>query len=37
MSKYYGSYSQYLGAQRCCDLRGQGPKGPEGPVGPVLP
>jgi hypothetical protein len=35
MSKYYGSYSQYLGAQRCCDLRGQGPKGPEGPVGPA--
>ena len=35
MSKYYGSYSQYLGAQRCCDLRGQGPQGPEGPVGPA--
>jgi hypothetical protein len=35
MSKYYGSYSQYLGAQRCCDLRGQGPQGPEGPAGPA--
>lgn len=34
MSKYYGTYSQYLGAQRCCDLRGQGPQGPAGPPGP---
>ena len=33
MSRYYGTYNQYLGAQRCCDLRGQGPIGPEGPAG----
>ena len=33
MSRYYGTYNQYLGAQRCCDLRGQGPVGPEGPAG----
>jgi hypothetical protein len=35
MSRYYGNYSQYLGAQRCCDLRGQGPQGEQGPTGPV--
>jgi hypothetical protein len=35
MSKYYGTYNQYLGAQRCCDLRGQGPVGPQGPTGPA--
>jgi hypothetical protein len=35
MSKYYTTYSQYLGAQRCCDFRGQGPAGPEGPTGPA--
>ena len=35
MSKSYTSYSQYLGAQRCCDLRGQGPVGPQGPTGPA--
>ena len=34
MSKYYANYGQYLGAQRCCDLRGQGPQGPAGPTGP---
>ena len=34
MSRYYGTYNQYLGAQRCCDLRGQGPIGPQGPAGP---
>ena len=33
MSRYYGNYSQYLGAQRCCDLRGQGPQGIQGPTG----
>ena len=33
MSRYYGTYNQYLGAQRCCDLRGQGPIGPQGPAG----
>ena len=35
MSKYYGNYSQYLGAQRCCDIRVQGPQGPQGPAGPA--
>jgi len=34
MSKYYSNYTQYLGAQRCCDIRTQGPQGPEGPTGP---
>jgi hypothetical protein len=34
MSGYYRSYSDYLGAQRCCDSRGPGPVGPEGPTGP---
>jgi hypothetical protein len=34
MSKYYPTYSQYLGAQKCCEFRGQGPQGPEGPPGP---
>lgn len=34
MSRYYSNYSQYLGAQRCCDLRGQGPQGIQGPTGP---
>jgi hypothetical protein len=33
MSRYYANYGQYLGAQRCCDLRGQGPQGPAGPTG----
>jgi hypothetical protein len=33
MSRYYANYGQYLGAQRCCDLRGQGPVGPQGPTG----
>jgi len=37
------SYSDYLGARRCCDLRGLallkaiGPSGPTGPTGPVGP
>ena len=35
MSRYYGNYTQYLDAQRCCDLRGQGPPGPIGPTGPA--
>jgi hypothetical protein len=34
MSGYYRSYSDYLGAQRCCDSRGPGPVGPAGPTGP---
>ena len=36
MSRYYANYGQYLGAQRCCDLRGQGPQGPIGPTGPSI-
>ena len=32
MSKYYGTYSQYLGAQRCCNLKLQGPQGQQGPI-----
>jgi hypothetical protein len=35
MSSYYGNYSQYLGSQRCCNLKTQGPQGPVGPVGPA--
>jgi hypothetical protein len=33
MSRYYRNYPQYLGAQKCCDLRTQGPQGPPGPTG----
>lgn len=32
-NKQYGSYIQYLGANRCCDIRVQGPQGPQGPQG----
>ena len=35
MSRNYANYSQYLGAQRCCSLQGQGPIGPQGPPGPA--
>ena len=35
MSKYYGTYNQYLGAQRCCNLKTLGPIGPQGPPGPA--
>jgi hypothetical protein len=35
MSKYYRNYTEYLGSQRCCDLRGAGPVGPMGPMGPA--
>lgn len=35
MSRFYGNYSQYLGAQRCCDIRVQGPQGPIGLPGPA--
>ena len=35
MSNYYGTYNQYLGAQRCCTLKSQGPIGPVGPAGPA--
>lgn len=34
MSGYYGNYSQYLGAQKCCSIKTQGPQGPAGPTGP---
>jgi hypothetical protein len=33
MSRYFGTYGQYLGAQRCCDSRGPGPQGIQGPTG----
>ena len=35
MSRYYGTYNQYLGAQRCCNLNSQGPIGPQGLQGPA--
>jgi len=35
MSRYYGNYTQYLGATRCCNLNTQGSIGPQGPVGPA--
>ena len=35
MSRYYGTYNQYLGANRCCNLNRQGPIGPQGPQGPA--
>lgn len=35
MSRFYPTYQQYLGAQRCCDLRTQGPRGNDGPTGPA--
>jgi hypothetical protein len=35
MSGYYPNYSQYLGAQRCCNLNTGGPIGPQGPAGPA--
>jgi hypothetical protein len=35
MSSYSRSYSEYLGKNRCCDLRGVGSAGPEGPTGPA--
>jgi hypothetical protein len=37
----FNSYSQYLGSQKCCDIRGtgpqglQGPRGPQGAIGPI--
>ena len=34
MSRYYGTYNQYLGAQRCCNLNSQGSQGIQGPQGP---
>ena len=35
MSRYYANYPQYLGAQKCCNIRTQGPEGPVGPQGPA--
>ena len=35
MSNYYSSYNQYLGSQRCCSIKTQGPIGPIGPEGPA--
>jgi hypothetical protein len=35
MSRYYANYPQYLGAQKCCNLKVQGPVGPAGPAGPA--
>ncbi len=37
MSNFVRNYSEYLGQQRCCDLRGPGPKGDQGDTGPVGP
>jgi hypothetical protein len=31
----YVNYTQYLGAQRCCNLKTLGPIGPQGPPGPA--
>uniref|UniRef100_A0A6C0ERA3 Uncharacterized protein n=1 Tax=viral metagenome TaxID=1070528 RepID=A0A6C0ERA3_9ZZZZ len=36
MSNYYSNYSAYLGANRCCNLKVQGPQGPVGPQGPAI-
>ena len=33
----YQDYLGYLGAKKCCDLRGLGPKGDQGPTGPPGP
>ncbi len=35
MSRYYANYPQYLGAQKCCNLKVQGPQGEQGPAGPA--
>jgi hypothetical protein len=32
---YYRNYNEYLGSQRCCNLKGPGPMGPVGPTGPA--
>jgi hypothetical protein len=36
MSRFFNDYNQYLGSQRCCNLRTQGNPGPEGPTGPAI-
>jgi hypothetical protein len=33
MTSYTSSYTNYLGARRCCELRSSGPAGPIGPQG----
>ena len=33
-SNYHPDYTQYLGSQRCCNLKLRGPPGPPGPQGP---
>ena len=35
MSRNYLNYTQYLGAQKCCTIRTQGPQGADGHTGPV--
>lgn len=37
MSNFYRNYTEYLGQQRCCDLRGPGPQGSQGDTGPAGP
>jgi hypothetical protein len=32
---HYLNYNQYLGSQRCCNLKTQGPQGTQGPTGPA--
>ena len=34
MSKYYGNYTQYLGSQRCCNVKTNSVSGLRGPTGP---
>ena len=36
MSRFFNDYNQYLGSQRCCNLRTQGNPGPQGPPGPSI-
>jgi hypothetical protein len=35
MSRNYIDYNQYLGSQRCCNLKLPGSEGPTGPTGPA--
>ena len=34
MSNYYSNYNQYLGSQRCCNVRTTSTSGLRGPTGP---
>jgi len=34
MSRFNSNYPQYLGSQKCCNIKLQGPVGPPGPPGP---